>query len=495
MSSQQKQGPANIGDAFLGKVPPHSNDAELSVIGSCLLHNDVIDDVLAEVKPTDFYSETHEILFTAIRDMHDDNRPVDLISLGEHLKERGDLENVGGLAYLASIQDNVPTAAHVVAHATIIREKSLVRAILGVGLDILQKGYGDYGDVREFANDVAKAVDEAIQHRVQNPIQHVYESLKKTFSNIERQRETKSVLTGVDTGFEAINAMTNGLQLADLIIVAGRPSMGKTALALNMATNAVKRAGTGVVIFSLEMSADQLNRRLLSSEAGVFGHKLRDPKRLEDEDFGRIIEAADRFHKAPIYIDDSPEPNVLDIRARSRSLKRKVDIGLIIVDYLQIMPELDPKASRERQIAENTRRLKALAKDLNVPVVVLSQLNRGPENRQDKRPELRDLRESGAIEQDADLIMFLYREGAYNPTSADNTAEVIFGKQRNGPIGTVKLVFQKEYTRFVDFSDEYAIYEPEPEPQYPTMLGSEQRELDRHPAEPPEKDDDGAMPF
>jgi len=462
MSSQQKQGPASIGDAFLGKVPPHSNDAELSVIGSCLLHNDVIDDVLAEVKPTDFYAEAHELLFRAIRDMHDDNRPVDLVSLGEYLKDRGELESAGGLAYLASILDNVPTSAHVISHARIIREKALVRSILGASLDALQKGYGDYGDVREYANDVAKAIDEAIQQRVQNPVVHIYDSLKQTFTNIERQAKTKSVLTGVDTGFQAINEMTNGLQPSDLVIIAGRPSMGKTALALNMATHAVKR-GTGVLFFSLEMSADQLNRRLLSAEAGVFGHKLRDPKRLDDDDFGLIIEAADGLYQAPLYIDDSPEPNVLDIRARSRSMKRKVDLGLIIVDYLQIIPELDPKASRERQIAENTRRLKALAKDLNVPVAVLSQLNRGPENRQDKRPELRDLRESGAIEQDADLIMFLYREGAYNPTSADNTAEVIFGKQRNGPIGTVKLVFQKEYMRFVDFSDEYATYESEPE--------------------------------
>ncbi len=504
MSSSQKphpdrkpaSAPASIGDAFLGKVPPHSTDAELSVIGGVLLHNSTLDVVSDIVRPPDFYSEAHKLIFQAILDLNLAGKPVDLITLGESLKERGELESVGGLAYLASILDNVPTAANIESHARVVAEKSSVRSCLGAALDILQKGYGDYADAETYLDESEQAVFEATRRRGQNRLQDIYTAIKATFSDIERLQQAKTDITGVPTGYPALDQLTTGLQPSDLIIVAGRPSMGKTSLALNMATNAVKQANTGVVIFSLEMSVNQLMRRLLSSEASVPSGKLRIPRKLDGEDFGRLIEAADRFHKAPIYLDDSAEINVLEIRSRARRLKARVDIGLIIIDYLQIMRPVRASrgdSSREREIAEITRSLKALSKELEVPVVCLSQLNRGPENRQDKRPQLADLRESGAIEQDADLILFLYRDAAYNHDSEDNTAEVIVGKNRNGPVGTVRLLFQKEFTRFDNFEEN---------PIYDYMPGSETRFVTGEPPAdaapfptPDDEDESGGAPF
>jgi replicative DNA helicase len=497
MSSSQRLGPdrrtaspAGIGDAFLGKVPPHSNDAELSVIGGILLHNSALDIVADIVRPGDFYTEAHSRIYQAILDLSAASKPVDLISLGEALKDRGELDAVGGLPYLSSILDSVPTSANIEAHARLVQEKSAVRACLGAALDILQRGYGDYGEAAAFLDESEQAVFEATRKRGEARLQNIYTAIKTTFDEIERLQKAKSDITGVPTGYPALDRLTTGLQPADLVIIAGRPAMGKTALALNIATNAVRQANTGVVIFSLEMSIHQLMRRLLASEASIPSGKLRIPRKLDTDDFGRLIEAADRFHKAPIYLDDSAEINVLEIRSRARRLKSRVDIGLIIIDYLQIMRPVRTSrgdVSREREIAEITRSLKALSKELNVPVVCLSQLNRGPENRQDKRPQLADLRESGAIEQDADLIVFLYREAAYNHDSTDLTAEVIVGKNRNGPVGTVKLYFQKEFTRFDNLEEDMV---------YDSLTGEGTRlEMDRgrRGEEPPfpEPDDEG----
>jgi replicative DNA helicase len=487
--------PASIGDAFLGKVPPHSTDAELSVIGGVILHNETLDVISDIVQPHDFYAESHELIFQAIIDLGLAGEPIDIITLGESLKERGELESVGGLAYLASILDNVPTAANIESHARVVAEKAAVRACLGAALDILQKGYGDYENAEDYLDESEQAVFEATRRRGKTRIQDIYTAIKATFSDIERLQQAKTDITGVPTGYPPLDQLTTGLQPSDLIIIAGRPSMGKTSLALNIATNAVKQANTGVLIFSLEMSINQLMRRLLSSEASVPSSKLRVPRKLNREDFGRLVEAADRFHKAPIYLDDSAEINVLEIRARARRLKAKADIGLIIIDYLQIMRAVRASrgdSSREREIAEITRSLKALSKELDIPVVCLSQLNRGPENRQDHRPQLSDLRESGAIEQDADLILFLYRDAAYNHDSEDNTAEVIVGKNRNGPVGTLRLVFQKEFTRF----DNY-----EQNPIYDYMPGGETKidtsgyeDMMTPPAAPTDEEEDKA-PF
>ena len=489
--------PASIGDAFLGKVPPHSSDAELSVIGGVLLHNSTLDVVSDIVRPQDFYSEAHELIFQAILDLNLGGKPVDLITLGESLKERGELESVGGLPYLASILDTVPTAANIESHARVVAEKSSVRSCIGAALDILQKGYGDYGDAATYLDESEQAVFEATRRRGQTRLQDIYTAIKATFSDIERLQQAKTDITGVPTGYPLLDQLTTGLQPSDLVIVAGRPSMGKTSLALNIATNAVKQANTGVVIFSLEMSVNQLMRRLLSSEASVPSGKLRIPRKLDGEDFGRLIEAADRFHRAPIYLDDSAEINVLEIRSRARRLKAKVDIGLIIIDYLQIMRTVRASradSSREREIAEITRSLKALAKELEVPVVCLSQLNRGPENRQDKRPQLADLRESGAIEQDADLILFLYRDAAYNHESEDNTAEVIVGKNRNGPVGTVRLLFQKEYTRFDNY-EENPIYDYMPGSETQFVTAEPPPDIAPFPTPSDDEDDSGGAPF
>ena len=473
-NQEQQEAPQSIGDAFLGKVPPHSQEAELSVIGGVLLHNEALDEVLDLITPGDFYTEAHEIVFAALVKLNEHGKPMDLIGLSEALKASGELEIVGGLAYLSGIMDAVPTAAHTRAHAEIIAEKAMVRATLGAALDILQKGYGEYGDAETYIADSIKAVDEATQMRHKNEVRSAKSAMMDTLSAIEKQREQKDELTGVDTGFHDLNDKTSGLQPEDLIIVAGRPSMGKTTFAMDVASYATTH-GTGVLLFSLEMSIDQLMRRLLAREGSVEGHKLRNPCRLRGDDFTHMVEAADRVSGAPLWIDDSPEVNVLEIRSRVRRLCAKEKIGLIVIDYLGLIVELNAKESRERQVAQNTRRLKALARELGIPIMLLSQLNRGPENRADKRPELRDLRESGAIEQDADLIMFLYRKAAYQPNTADATIEVIIGKQRNGPIGTVKLKFEKDYPRIVNPDGTYTDAQEEPEVKdHGGMLGTKE---------------------
>ncbi len=465
----------------MGKVPPHSTEAELSVLGGILLRSSSLDVVADIVRPQDFYSDANGMIYQAIIDLNVVNRPIDLINLGEILKDRGELETVGGLAYLSSILDAVPTSANIESHAQLVAEKAAVRACLGAALDILEKGYGDYGEAQSFLDQAEQGVFESTRSRTQTRMQDIYTAVKKAFSEIERLKKAKTDITGVPTGFAPLDRMTTGLQGGDLVIIAGRPSMGKTALAMNIAVNAAMRANVGTVIFSLEMSVDQLMRRLLASEASVSSNRLRLPRSLTREDMFKLVDAADRLYKAPIYLDDSAEINVLEVRSRARRLKSKVDIGLIILDYLQIMKPVTRSrgdTNREREIAEITRSLKALAKELNVPVVCLSQLNRGPEARQDKRPLLSDLRESGAIEQDADLIMFLYRESFYERDSTDPTSEVIIGKNRNGPVGTAKLLFQGEFTRFdnIESADDYD-----------AMPGVETRfERDKPPEPPPD---------
>jgi replicative DNA helicase len=442
-------------------------DAEMSVLGGILLRSSSLDVVADIVRPGDFYSEANGTIYQAVLDLNTANRPIDLINLGELLKDRGELEAVGGLAYLSSILDAVPTGANIESHAHLVAEKAAVRSCLGAALDILERGYGDYGEAETFLDQAEQSVFEATRQRGQTRMQDIYTAVKTTFHEIERLQQAKSDITGVPTGFTMLDRMTTGLQPSDLVVVAGRPSMGKTALAMNIAVNAAMQANVGTVIFSLEMSVDQLMRRLLSSEASVSSNKLRLPRTIKHDDMYRLLEAADRLYKAPIFLDDSAEINVLEIRSRARRLKSKVDIGLIIIDYLQIMSAVRQSrgdVSREREVAEITRSLKALAKELDVPVICLSQLNRGPEARQDKRPLLADLRESGAIEQDADLILFLYRDSFYNRESTDQTAEVIVGKNRNGPVGTVRLLFQGEYTRFDDI---------EPDGSYDAMGGME----------------------
>jgi len=449
---QKRSEPAVSIETFHAKVQPHSTEAELSVLGGIMLENRAIHRVVELLQPEDFYTEAHGIIFTAILELSKVNQPADILTVGEHLKSRGLLETVGGFEYLSKIQDAVPTYANIDAHAKLVREKAAVRACINASLEVLAQGFGDYGDVEDFLDQAEKKIFDATHKKSLSSIKSMKAAVNEAFKQIDRLSSEKSSITGVPTGFTRLDSVTCGLQPSDLVIIAGRPSMGKTAFALNIALNAWKQRKVSSAIFSLEMSVYQLMLRLLSSEAEVPASNLRVPNRLKPEEFHRLTVAADYLQQARIFLDDSSELNVMEIRSRARRLKDEADIGLILVDYLQILrPAVVSKQdSREREVAEMSRALKALAKELAIPVVAMSQLNRRPDQRdKNKRPQLSDLRESGAIEQDADMIMFLYRESAYTQ-SADTSAEVIIGKNRNGPTCMIPLDFVKEYTRFND---------------------------------------------
>jgi len=437
----------------LRKIPPQNLEAESSVLGGILLENDAINLVLELLRHDDFYRESHRKIFRAMIELSDRNEPIDLITLSEFLKSRNDLEAIGGTAYLASLADFVPTAANISYYARIVREKSILRSLISTATDIATRGYEDQGNVEEFLDNAEKVIFDISEKKVKASFVAVGDMIKDTLKTVEKLYERKEMVTGVPTGYDDLDRLTAGLQPADLIVVAGRPSMGKTAFSLNIATNAAF-AGTGVAVFSLEMAKEQLVLRMLCSEARVDNSKIRSGY-LGERDFPKLANAAGRLHEAPIYIDDTPAISILELRAKARRLvrDRTKRVGLIVVDYLQLMRGMGTANNREQEISEISRSLKALAKELHVPVIAISQLNRRVEDRGDKRPMMSDLRESGAIEQDADVIMFIYRDEVYNPKS-DNKgiAEVIVAKQRNGPIDTVELTFLSEFTRFENYT-------------------------------------------
>ena len=437
----------------LRKIPPQNLEAESSVLGGILLENDAINLVLELLRHDDFYRESHRKIFRAMIELSDRNEPIDLITLSEFLKSRNDLEAIGGTAYLASLADFVPTAANISYYARIVREKSILRSLISTATDIATRGYEDQGNVEEFLDNAEKVIFDISEKKVKASFVAVGDMIKDTLKTVEKLYERKEMVTGVPTGYDDLDRLTAGLQPADLIVVAGRPSMGKTAFSLNIATNAAF-AGTGVAVFSLEMAKEQLVLRMLCSEARVDNSKIRSGY-LGERDFPKLANAAGRLHEAPIYIDDTPAISILELRAKARRLvrDRTKRVGLIVVDYLQLMRGMGQANNREQEISEISRSLKALAKELHVPVIAISQLNRRVEDRGDKRPMMSDLRESGAIEQDADVIMFIYRDEVYNPKS-DNKgiAEVIVAKQRNGPIDTVELTFLSEFTRFENYT-------------------------------------------
>jgi len=398
-------------------------------------------------------------------ELTDRNEPADLITLSELLKAKGELEAVGGSTYLASLADQVPTAANIAHYARIIREKAILRQLINSATDIATRGFEEQGNVDEFLDAAEKVIFDIAEKKIKSAFVSIGDMIKDTLKTVERLYERKELVTGVPTGFKDLDKLTAGLQPSDLIIVAGRPSMGKTALALNIATYASLNAGIGVAVFSLEMAREQLVLRMLCSEARVDNSKVR-AGYLGERDFPKLANAAGRLHEALIYIDDTPAISVLELRAKTRRLirDREKKLGLVIVDYLQLMRGMGAASNREQEISEISRSLKALAKELRVPVIALSQLNRRVEDRGDRRPMMADLRESGAIEQDADVIAFIYRDEVYNQKSQDKgIAEVIVAKQRNGPIDTVRLAFLNEYTRFEDLAarDEYAYEEAE----------------------------------
>lgn len=427
----------------------------MSILGGVLLDNEAINRALEIIVADDLYRENHRKIFKAMIQLSERNEPCDLITLTNILKTKGELEEIGGGAYLVTLVDYVPTAANISYYCKIVKEKAITRKLITAATDIVTRGYDDQMLVEELLDNAQKVIFEISENKLRPAFYPVSAILKDTIRNIEILYEKKEHVTGVPTGFIDLDEMTAGFQQGDLIIIAGRPSMGKTAFALNIAQYAAIHANplAPVAIFSLEMSKEQLVTRLLCSEARVDASRLR-TGHLLDNDWHKLTRGASGLHESKIFIDDTPAITVLEMRAKCRRLKAEHDVGLIMVDYLQLMRGGANMESRQQEISEISRSLKALAKELSVPVVALSQLNRGLESRTDKRPMMSDLRESGAIEQDADVIMFVYRGEVYDKENEDlkGKAEIIIGKQRNGPIGKVDLVFRGEFTRFENAS-------------------------------------------
>jgi replicative DNA helicase len=441
-------------DLLAQRLPPQSLEAEVSALGGVLLENEALSRVLEVVNEGDFYREAHRQIFSALLHLYERNEPADLITLSEVLKKRGALEEVGGIEYLNFLVNSVPTAANIAYYAKIIKEKSILRKLINRATEIINLGFGDAGDVDESLDRAERLIFEISEDRVRPSFFPIKDIIKASFKTIENLYEKKQLITGVPTGFTKLDDLTSGLQPSDLIIVAGRPSMGKTALALNITQHAAIEGGIPSAIFSLEMAKEQLALRLLCSEAKVDAHRLRGGF-LSETDWPKLTRAAGSLSEAPIFIDDTPGLTVLEMRAKSRRLKAEHNLGLVVVDYLQLMRGRANSETREQEISDISRSLKALAKELRLPVIALSQLNRKVEDRGDRRPQLADLRESGAIEQDADVIIFLYRDEVYN-RSEDNPhkgkAEIIVGKQRNGPTDKFELAFLDKYTCFENLS-------------------------------------------
>ncbi|MFO7570580.1 MAG: replicative DNA helicase [Smithellaceae bacterium] len=438
-------------DPSLYKLPPQNVEAEQSILGGILLENSAINAAMEILSRDDFYSEAHRKIFAAIMEMNEHNEPVDLITLSNTLRDKNTLDSVGGTAYLASLVDNVPSAANVANYAKIVKEKSILRGLIGSATQIINSCYESGSDVDQVLDHAEHSIFEISEHKVQKSFFPLRDIIKVSFRSIEDLYSRKELITGVATGFDKLDDITSGLQNSDLIIIAGRPSMGKTAFALNIAQNAALEYQTPVAVFSLEMSKEQLAFRLLAAEARVDSQRLRKGF-LGETDWPKLTTAAGRLSDAPLYIDDTPAITVLEMKAKSRRLKADKGLGLIVVDYIQLMRGGgSSRDSREQEISEISRSLKALAKELSLPVIALSQLNRQVESRTNRRPQMADLRESGAIEQDADVIAFIYRDEVYNK-SEDNpdkgVAEIIIAKQRNGPTDTVRLAFLEKFTRF-----------------------------------------------
>ena len=432
----------------LRKVPPQNVDAEESVLGGILLDGNALDRVVEVMGVDDFYREAHRKIFRAMLSLSEKREPIDLITLTDSLRGRSELQDIGGATYLAELVDRVPSAANIAHYARIVREKAVMRSLLNVSNEIASRCYTGQDDIETFLDEAERLIFDVSEQRVRPAFTKVGDMVMDTIKTIEQLYERKELVTGVPTGFLDLDRITAGLQPSNLVIIAARPGMGKTSFALNIAQPVASQQKMAVGVYSFEMTQQEINLRLLCSEARVDMAKVRTGY-LGERDFPRLAMAAARLAEAPIFIDDTPVQNVLELRAKARRLKREADVGLIIVDYLQLMRGLTAQENRTQELSEISRSLKALAKELNVPILALSQLNRQVELRSDKRPVMSDIRESGSIEQDADVIMFIYRDEMYNRESQDEgTAEVIISKQRNGPTGTVRLAFRREYTRF-----------------------------------------------
>ncbi len=437
------------------KVPPHSIEAEQSVLGGLMIDNRSWDQVADLITEDDFYRRDHRLIFKAIAMLAEEGQPYDAITLSEWLTNHNELDAAGGLAYLGALAKNTPTAANIKAYANIVRERSVLRQLIRVSTDIASMAYNPEGRTSSDILDEAekKVFDIAEQGaRSGSGYTGIKELLVRAVDRIDTLYQNESAYTGIPTGFNDFDEMTSGLQPSDLVIVAGRPSMGKTTFAMNLVENAAIKSKTPVAVFSMEMPGEQLVMRMMSSLGRIDQHKIRTGK-LEDTDWPRLTSAVGILNEAKIFIDDTPGLTPMEVRARSRRIAREHGLGMIVIDYLQLMQGSGGGGeNRATEISEISRSLKGLAKELKVPVIALSQLNRGLEQRPNKRPIMSDLRESGAIEQDADVIIFIYRDEVYNDESPDKgTAEIIIGKQRNGPIGMSRLTFLGQYTRFENF--------------------------------------------
>ncbi|MGA9343073.1 MAG: replicative DNA helicase [Rhodanobacteraceae bacterium] len=453
----ERKSPANI---EVLRVPPHSIEAEQAVLGGLMLAPEAWDRIADRLDESDFYRRDHRLIFRAIGELSEKSMPYDAVTLGDWFVAQNLGEMVGGATYVAELANSTPSAANIVAYADIVREKSVLRQLIDAGTEITGDAFQPEG---RSSQELLEVAEQKVFHiaeagaRGRKGFVSMRAAVKDAFQILHHRYENQGKVTGISTGFDDLDELTTGLQPADLVIVAGRPAMGKSALALNIAECAALRGKKAVAVFSMEMSSSQLAFRLISSLGRINQQHLRTGE-LAEEEWPRVTNAITLLSDAKIFIDDTPALSPGELRARARRLKREHDLGLIVVDYLQLMQVPGNTENRATEISEISRNLKALAKELDIPVVALSQLNRALEQRADKRPVMADLRESGAIEQDADVIVFIYRDEYYNADSSDRgTAEIIIGKQRNGPTGTVKLTFLGQYTKFENFApDNYA---------------------------------------
>ncbi|HHY74915.1 MAG TPA: replicative DNA helicase [Bacillus bacterium] len=440
-----------MSDLFADRTPPHNLEAEQAIIGAIFLEPAALSTASEILVPEDFYRPAHSRIFSAMLDVSEQGKPVDIVTVTSELADRKLLEEVGGVSYLSDLADAVPTAANIEYYARMVEEKSILRRLIRTATTIVTDGYNSEDDVEALLNDAEKSILEVANRKNTSGFRNIKDVLIDVYDNIEVLHNRKGDITGIPTGFIDLDRMTAGFQRNDLIIVAARPSVGKTAFALNIAQNVATKTDENVAIFSLEMGAEQLVMRMLCAEGNINAQALRTGK-MTEEDWMKLTMAMGSLSNAGIYIDDSPGIRVNEIRSKCRRLQQEHGLGMILIDYLQLIQGSGRSGeNRQQEVSEISRSLKALARELNVPVIALSQLSRGVEQRQDKRPMMSDIRESGSIEQDADIVAFLYRDDYYDKESENkNIIEIIIAKQRNGPVGTVELAFIKEFNKFVN---------------------------------------------
>lgn len=435
---------------FMDRVPPQNIEAEQAVLGAILIHGEALITAMERISSDDFYRGTHQRIFESIVELAEEQEPVDLITLTSRLQNKQQLEEIGGVTYLSELANAVPTAANIDYYAAIVEEKSMLRRLIRTATQIVSNGYANEDDVGSMLSEAEAKILEISQRRSSSGFVVIRDVLMEVFEKVEQLYSNKGGSTGIPSGFIDLDKMTSGFQRSDLVILAARPSVGKTAFALNVAQNVGVRAKETVAIFSLEMGAAQLVQRMICAEANVDANRMRTGY-LEGDDWEKLTMAIGALSEANIYIDDSPSITVADIRAKCRRLQQEKGLGMILIDYLQLIAGRGKGDNRQQEVSEISRTLKQIARELNVPVIALSQLSRGVEQRQDKRPMMSDLRESGSIEQDADIVAFLYRDDYYDKESEKkNIIEIIIAKQRNGPVGTVELAFLKQFNKFVN---------------------------------------------